>query len=57
LHPGDLLIVDNMLAVHGRSEFKARHDGTDRWLKKAIVTRDLRASRHLRHSVASRVLH
>ncbi|EGX55940.1 hypothetical protein SZN_30317 [Streptomyces zinciresistens K42] len=56
LSPGDLLVVDNYRAVHGRSAFKARFDGTDRWLKKAVVTRDLRKSRAYRESPAERVL-
>lgn len=51
---GSLLIVDNFRAVHGRRAFKARFDGTDRWLKKIVVSRDLRASRGLRASSSSR---
>ena len=54
---GTLLVVDNYLAVHGRRAFTARFDGTDRWLMKAIVTRDLRKSRSARSSAASRLLH
>lgn len=41
---GDLLIVDNYLAVHGRKAFTCRYDGTDRWLKRMLVSRDLRRS-------------
>ncbi|HEU5352820.1 MAG TPA: guanitoxin biosynthesis L-enduracididine beta-hydroxylase GntD [Actinocrinis sp.] len=40
--PGSLLIVDNYLAVHGRRPFGVRYDGTDRWLKKLTVKRNLR---------------
>ncbi|MFJ2207526.1 guanitoxin biosynthesis L-enduracididine beta-hydroxylase GntD [Streptomyces microflavus] len=40
--PGSLLIVDNYRAVHGRRSFKARYDGSDRWLKKLTVSRNLR---------------
>ncbi|MFZ3494408.1 guanitoxin biosynthesis L-enduracididine beta-hydroxylase GntD [Streptomyces sp. 5.8] len=39
---GSLLVVDNYLAVHGRKPFEVRYDGTDRWLKRMIVSRDLR---------------
>ena len=39
---GALLVVDNYLAVHGRRPFNARYDGTDRWLKKLTVSRNLR---------------
>ncbi|MEU8825340.1 TauD/TfdA family dioxygenase [Streptomyces sp. NPDC048636] len=37
LRPGEVLIVDNDLVVHGRVPFQARYDGTDRWLKRASV--------------------
>ncbi len=37
LAPGDVLVVDNDLVVHGRVPFRARYDGTDRWLKRASV--------------------
>lgn len=36
---GDLLVVDNYRAVHGRASFHARYDGRDRWLKRMIVRR------------------
>lgn len=50
LEPGDLLILDNYRAVHGRRPFPARYDGRDRWLKRVHVTRDLRRSRAWRSS-------
>lgn len=53
---GSLLVVDNYLAVHGRRAFTARYDGTDRWLQKAVVTRDLRRSRASRESAAGRLV-
>jgi Fe(II)/alpha-ketoglutarate-dependent arginine beta-hydroxylase len=56
LEAGDVGIIDNYRAVHGRRPFEARHDGTDRWLKKIVVTRDLRKSRRIRSSARSRVL-
>ncbi|MFC9243121.1 TauD/TfdA family dioxygenase [Streptomyces sp. NPDC057136] len=37
LNPGEVLVVDNDLVVHGRVPFQARYDGTDRWLKRASV--------------------
>ncbi|MGW5867831.1 TauD/TfdA family dioxygenase [Streptomyces sp. NPDC055239] len=37
LEPGDLLVVDNDAVVHGRVAFRARYDGTDRWLKRVLV--------------------
>ncbi len=44
LAPGDLLVVDNHAAIHGRSSFAARYDGTDRWLQRAFVVDDLAPS-------------
>ncbi len=44
LEAGDLLVVDNARAVHGRSPFPARYDGTDRWLQRAFVVTDLAPS-------------
>lgn len=48
LQTGDLLIIDNRLAAHGRTGFRARHDGQDRWLRRCYVHADLRQSRGLR---------
>jgi L-asparagine oxygenase len=56
LAPGEALFVDNYRAVHGRRPFAARYDGTDRWLKRISVTRDLRRSRDARAGAASRVV-
>lgn len=44
LEPGDLLVIDNNMVVHGRSPFTPRFDGTDRWLQRAFVVEDLAAS-------------
>ncbi|KPC64156.1 hypothetical protein ADL29_14205 [Streptomyces chattanoogensis] len=56
VHPGEILLIDNYRAVHGRQSFTARYDGTDRWLKKITVTADLRRSRDQRAHAASRVI-
>jgi L-asparagine oxygenase len=56
LAPGDVLFIDNYRAVHGRRPFTARYDGTDRWLKRISISRDLRRSRDARATVASRVI-
>ncbi|PZT70944.1 clavaminate synthase [Streptomyces sp. SW4] len=42
--PGDLFVLDNKRAVHGRRPFTPRYDGTDRWLKRLNLTADLRRS-------------
>ena len=57
LQPGDCCFIDNCRTVHGRKAFKARYDGTDRWLKRICVTRDLRKSRSARNSNNSRLIH
>jgi len=44
LEAGDLLVVDNHACIHGRSSFKARYDGTDRWLQRSFVVDDLAPS-------------
>jgi alpha-ketoglutarate-dependent taurine dioxygenase len=44
LDAGDLLVVDNYVAVHGRTPFVARFDGTDRWLQRTFVVSDLSPS-------------
>jgi L-asparagine oxygenase len=44
LTAGDLLVVDNTVAVHGRSPYTPRFDGTDRWLQRTFVVSDLASS-------------
>ncbi len=48
LQPGDLVVVDNHVTVHGRSAFTPRYDGADRWLQRTFVLTSLRRSRALR---------
>jgi Fe(II)/alpha-ketoglutarate-dependent arginine beta-hydroxylase len=57
LRPGDVLFLDNYKAVHGRKPFEARFDGTDRWLKRVNITRDLRKSRGARPDARSRTIY
>lgn len=45
LEPGDLAIVDNRVALHGRTAFRPRYDGADRWLHRTFVHLDHRRSR------------
>ncbi|WP_084472827.1 TauD/TfdA family dioxygenase [Nocardia alba] len=37
LAPGEILLLDNDVTVHGRVPFRARYDGTDRWLKRVNI--------------------
>ena len=57
LKQGDLLFIDNFKAVHGRKEIPGRYDGTDRWLKRGFVVRDLRKTRPLRLSAEARCVY
>lgn len=45
LAPGDLALVDNRIAIHGRTCFKPRYDGRDRWLHRTFIHVDHRRSR------------
>lgn len=56
LRPGDIAFIDNFRAVHGRESFMARYDGTDRWLKRLNISRNLRISRAARRSSTDRVV-
>jgi L-asparagine oxygenase len=48
LRPGELAIIDNRLAAHGRTAFTPRYDGQDRWLQRVFVHLDYRRSRERR---------
>jgi len=56
LAPGEILFLDNSRVVHGRSSFSARYDGTDRWLKRINLTRDLPKSRDARGGMSKRLI-
>jgi Fe(II)/alpha-ketoglutarate-dependent arginine beta-hydroxylase len=56
LDPGDVLVIDNKRAVHGRRPFVARYDGSDRWLKRANLTSDLRGSEGMRSGAHGRAI-
>ncbi|MYW67603.1 clavaminate synthase [Streptomyces sp. SID8379] len=45
LRVGDLAVVDNRVAVHGRTSFTPRYDGADRWLERVYAHLDNRRSR------------
>jgi Fe(II)/alpha-ketoglutarate-dependent arginine beta-hydroxylase len=57
LRPGDCVFIDNFRAVHGRKSFRARYDGSDRWLKRLNITRNLRGSRAWRPTPDSRIIY
>ncbi|MEU4806255.1 TauD/TfdA family dioxygenase [Actinosynnema sp. NPDC023587] len=45
LAPGDMAVVDNRVTVHGRTPFRPRYDGADRWVQRTFALTDLRRSR------------
>ncbi len=57
LNPGDCLFIDNFRAVHGRKSFRPRYDGSDRWLKRLNITRNLRGSRAWRPAPDNRIIY
>lgn len=44
MQQGDLLFMDNLRLVHGRTAFTPRFDGTDRWLQRISIATDFRKS-------------
>jgi L-asparagine oxygenase len=48
LEAGEMLVLDNHYAVHGRTPFRPRYDGRDRWLLRSFITRDLGRSDNVR---------
>jgi Fe(II)/alpha-ketoglutarate-dependent arginine beta-hydroxylase len=56
LQPGDFCFIDNYKAVHGRKPYTTMYDGQHRWLKRIIITRDLRKSRSARLTCTSRII-
>ena len=41
LKAGDLLVLDNNITVHGRTAFQAKYDGTDRWVQRVVVRKEI----------------
>jgi hypothetical protein len=59
LGTNDLLIIDNKRVVHGRTPFSARYDGSDRWIKRALVSNHLPPGDMIeyRHNGRDRIIH
>jgi L-asparagine oxygenase len=41
LRAGELLVLDNCHIVHGRSSYRPKYDGKDRWLQRLLVSNKL----------------
>jgi L-asparagine oxygenase len=50
LEPGDLAVLDNRLTLHGRTSFRPRYDGADRWLQRSFMYLDARRTRPVREA-------
>jgi L-asparagine oxygenase len=50
LKPGEILLLDNHRAVHGRSQFSPRYDGTDRFLIRSFSVYDYERTRYAREN-------
>lgn len=48
LEPGDLLIVDNKRAIHGRTSYSPYFDGYDRWLQRVLVSTNPTFAAHIK---------
>lgn len=48
LEPGDIILIDNRRAVHGRSSYVPKYDGTDRFLIRCFSTLDYDKSDYAR---------
>lgn len=48
IEPGQILLVDNVRAVHGRSPFTPNFDGSDRFISRSFAIRDLVRTRYAR---------
>jgi L-asparagine oxygenase len=53
LKSGEIVMIDNRRAVHGRSAFKPRYDGKDRFLIRCFATFDLSKSEYARENLSS----
>jgi L-asparagine oxygenase len=48
LEPGQILLVDNVRSVHGRSPFQPHFDGRDRFIIRSFAVRDMVRTRYAR---------
>lgn len=51
LKTGDLIVIDNNRAVHGRTKFQPRYDGTDRWVKRLLTIKTMPPKAHVNGNV------
>jgi L-asparagine oxygenase len=56
LKQGEILFVDNRIAVHGRSPFTPNYDGKDRFLIRCFATFDYDKSNYARQPNSRNIL-
>lgn len=56
MKPGDLLLIDNRITVHGRSSYKPNYGANARWLRRVNITADLRKSYEWKDSAYGRII-
>ncbi len=49
LRRGDILFLHNSRCAHGRPKYKPRYDGSDRWLKRTQISRNISEHLHSLH--------
>lgn len=47
LASGDLLVIDNEKTIHGRKPFQPRYNGTDRWVQRVLVRKEIPPSNQI----------
>ena len=43
----DLLVIDNEKTIHGRKPFQPRYNGTDRWVQRVLVRKEIPPSNQI----------
>lgn len=51
LRSGDLLVINNSNTIHGRRPFQPRYDGTDRWVQRMLVRKELPPENHIKGNI------
>ncbi|MBA2729008.1 MAG: TauD/TfdA family dioxygenase [Parachlamydiaceae bacterium] len=54
--PGDILLIDNRITVHGRSPYKPNYGPKARWLRRINITTDLIKSHEWKNNAYGRVI-
>ncbi|MFZ4104909.1 TauD/TfdA family dioxygenase [Flavobacterium sp.] len=55
LATGDLLVIDNKKTIHGRKPFQPRYNGTDRWVQRVLVKKEIPPSNQINgHIITTR---